>query len=257
MVDRYTAIPCGCGCEIHHKAVQGAPKAEEAVTRAIYEWGKAALMEGIKLFAASGEINISQLNTEELRQLLRVGLSEAMEAGAKKLVSDVQMPNAQYLTRDQAQRFVETYDFNLVKGVTETMIEQLQTAIKDELDKGTTINQLAQNLTDTVDNVSLKRAEVIARSETARAAQYGAIQQAGIVGFNTKRYLVSGNPCGLCQAASELMDNKDVPLASPFFNAGDTIMGTDGKEYRLKYPIFAASDMHPNCGCATTFGFGD
>lgn len=208
------------------------------------------------MVVAGEQLQIDKVSEKQLQEMMQNKLATAMESGAKVFMQDLQLPDSDLLTANQAQRFVNNYTFDLVVGITDTMVEQLRNAITEELDKGTTINQLQSKLAETVDNVALKRAEVIARTETARAAQYGAIEQARAVGFKNKKYLVSGNPCGLCEAADRLYQNKVVGIGEPFFTAGQQIEGTDGKTYTLKYDIFAASDMHPNCGCNTTFDFG-
>ena len=62
---------------------------------------------------------------------------------------------------------------------------------------------------------------------------------------------VRGNPCGLCEGAARGVEGKRVPIGEPFYPAGATIMGTDGKTYTTSMPIMVASEAHPNCSCGT------
>ena len=160
-------------------------------------------------------------------------------------------PDSEPLTSEAARQYIADYNFDLVKGVTETMADQMRTTIDAGLEQGKTINEIQQELTDKIPEVSLNRAEVIARTETSRAYQHGSLKQAEELGFDSKEWLLSGNPCGLCEGANNAVAGKKVPIGQPFFKAGDTIAGTDGKAYTMTRPVMTASDVHPQCGCTT------
>lgn len=242
-----------CGCGGHGTARKAEPTDESIegrIYRAVREWAADALRRGINAIGPDGAFDISALSSAELEGLLRSSISEAFRAGAVEMVAKYS-PGTAPLTSSVAQEYVKQYGFDLVKGVTETMANQMRTAIDAGIEQGKTIGEIQADLTANVPDVSANRAEVIARTETARAYQHGSLKQAEELGFDSKTWDLSGNPCGLCEGAAAAVAGKQVPIGEPFFRAGDTIAGTDGKTYTVGLPVMTASDIHPQCGCAT------
>jgi hypothetical protein len=242
-----------CGCAKHGTARKADPtdeSIEARIYRAVREWASDALRRGINAIGPDGSFDISALSSAELEGLLRSSISEAFRAGAVEMVAKYE-PGAAPLSSSVAQEYVKQYGFDLVKGVTDTMANQMRTAIDAGLEQGKTIAEIQADLTANVPDVSANRAEVIARTETARAYQHGSLKQAEELGFDSKTWDLSGNPCGLCEGAAAAVAGKKVPIAEPFFKAGETIVGTDGRTYTVGLPVMTASDIHPQCGCAT------
>jgi hypothetical protein len=246
-VPRWGALGCGCGCA---KKAGPVDEIEANVFRAVQEWATDALTRGIAGIGADGSFDISKLASAELEGVLRASITAAFNQGAVSFI-ETNGIDAEPLTSQAARDYVEGYTFELVKGVTETMADQMRTVISAGLEKGQTINEIQQELTDRVPDVSLARAETIARTETARAAQNGSLTQAEELGFEAKTWSLSGNPCGLCEGAAAALGGKQVPIGEPFFRAGDTIAGTDGKMYTMARDVRAACELHPNCSCSS------
>ena len=247
-VQRWGAF-CSCGCA--HKAADTSDPIEARIFRAVQDWANDALTRGIAGIGPDGSFDISKLASAELESVLRASITAAFNAGAVDMIDTVGV-DTEPLTSEAAREYVQGYTFELVKGVTETMADQMRTVIDDGLAKGATINEIQQQLTDRVPEVSLARAETIARTETARAFQNGSLAQAKELGFEGKEWLLSGNPCGLCEGAAAALQGVVTPIDEPFFPAGTTIVGTDGKVYTMSRPIMAACDLHPNCNCLHT-----
>lgn len=242
---------CGCGgCTTARKAEPTDDSIEGRIYRAVREWAADALRRGINGIGPDGSFDISSLSSAELEGLLRASITEAFRAGAVEIVAKYS-PGTTPLASSAAQEYVKQYGFDLVKGVTETMANQMRTAIDAGLEQGKTINEIQADLTANVPDVSATRAEVIARTETARAYQHGSIKQAEELGFDSKTWDLAGEPCGLCEGAAAALGGKPVPIGEPFFKAGETITGTDGRTYTVGIPVMAASDIHPQCRCAT------
>jgi hypothetical protein len=242
-----------CGCAKHGTARKADPtdeSIEARIYRAVREWASDALRRGINAIGPDGSFDISALSSAELEGLLRSSISEAFRAGAVEMVAKYE-PGAAPLSSSVAQEYVKQYGFDLVKGVTDTMANQMRTAIDAGLEQGKTIAEIQADLTANVPDVSANRAEVIARTETARAYQHGSLKQAEELGFDSKTWDLSGNPCGLCEGAKAALGNTPIPIGQPFFPAGSTIAGTDGRTYTVGLPVMTASDIHPQCGCAT------
>jgi len=236
-----------CGC----KAADPTDDAiEKQMVRAIQAWAEDAMKRGIGAIGHDGSFDISALSASELTSLVNQAVTAAFESGAMTFASEHGI-DAPPLTSQAAREYIKQYNFDLVKGVTQTMADQMRTTIDAGLEHGKTINEIQQELTDKVPEVSLARAETIARTETARAYQHGSLKQAEELGFDSKRWSLSGNPCGLCEGAAAASGAKKVPIGEPFFAAGETIAGTDGRTYTMTRPVYAASDLHPNCSCST------
>ena len=128
-----------------------------------------------------GSFDISKLASAELEKLRRASITAAFNAGAASFIEEAGL-DAEPLTSEAAREYVKGYTFELVKGVTETMADQMRTVIDDGLAKGQTINEIQQQLTDRVPDVSLARAETIPRTEHARAPAGGQPPQAEELG---------------------------------------------------------------------------
>jgi phage portal protein BeeE len=263
VVDRFDwegSAKCHCG-EVHTKAEDevesGKPmkKTEDKIREAVEKWAKEALLAGIASIRPDGTFDVSTLDPAALSSLMGASMNAAFEEGARAFIRNSGAVVDNPLSTNVAREYIQKYNFELVKGVTETMQNQLRTAIDKELAKGeagegTTINEVQQRLRDNVDEVSMNRAEVIARTETARAYAHGSMKQAEEIGYEYKFWSLGGNPCGLCQAAAAMYGPKNaIPITQPYFTPGSSIAGTDGKTYTIKRPIFAPSDVHPNCVC--------
>lgn len=260
---------CECGCATHTKAAaDSVSKAIEAAIRGVVEeWARAALISSIGEMSTADSFTIPDLNKNELRELLRESISEAFRAGAAVELGSPTAPllpaggtgtgftpgagQVTALSSQAAQDYINQYNYELVNGITDTMVEQMRTEMRAAMEEGNTLQEIQQRLADKVDDVSMTRAEVIARTETARAMQHGQVQQAKELGWAAKTWDVSVNPCGLCEAAADEFEGVDVPIDSTFYNIGDVVTGTDGKVYTIKYPVFVASELHPNCMCRT------
>jgi len=241
---------CGCGTSHRRKADSSAEAIQRMMEKLVARWGKDQMREVLDSLKPDGTFDVSLFNQAKLRELLQDTIAQAFADGSTAFFN-AQGVTGEALTGDAALKYVQRYNFDLVQGITDTMAEQLRTAIGKELEAGTTVNQMSQRLADEVDGISLQRAETIARTETSRAIQHGSMAQAEELGYQSKTWLLSGNYCGLCEGASRLLKGKKTKLTDPFFSAGQMIQGTDGVLYTLSRPVMVASDIHPNCGCTT------
>jgi len=247
-----------CSCGSRRKAADpDTERMQRTMQRLIERWGIEQMRQVLGALKPDGTFDVSLFNQQALRDVLQDTISEAFAEGSQAFFDAQGKPGQAALEGDAALKYVQRYNFDLVQGVTDTMAEQLRTVIGKELEAGTTVNQMAEKLSADVDNISLQRAETIARTETSRAIQHGSLAQAEELGYRYKSWLLSGNFCGLCEGASRALKGQQTKLKDPFFTAGQMIQGTDGVLYTLSRPVMVASDIHPNCGCTTIEEFGD
>jgi hypothetical protein len=230
-------------------------KMKRDIKRALEMWMQSAMLNAIGSLGMDGKFDESALDPKKLEEVTKQVIERAFEAGASARIEASGIRDVPPLSTNVARDYIAKYNFDLVQGVTNTMKEQLRNAIDRELVKGEklegfTLNQLQERITNEVANMPETRAEVVARTETARAYAHGSMKQAEELGFDKKYWSLGGNPCGLCQAAAaKYGQSNPIPIGEPYYRPGETIIGTDGKAYTVKMPIMAPSDVHPNCVC--------
>ena len=124
--------------------------------------------------------------------------------------------------------------------------------LKDKLDQGIREGQSIRELKNTISQVydysDETRAEMVARTETFRAANLATKQawkQSGVV-KTIKWYTAEDSlVCPLCAP----MDGKVVSVDDNFYNLGDTAQGNDGSTYDIDYSDVETPPLHPDCRC--------
>jgi len=240
-----------CGC-VTKADIDNTDDAVAARIRdAIKTWVETSLADQVRNIGADMVLTIDDLSRQQLGQAMRVGIEAAFNRGATEALQSMRITDVAPLQSDAARQYVEQYNFRLVRDVTDTMKNQLQTEISRGIEAGETRAEIQARLLERVDNMSETRANLIANTETPRAYQHGAIKQSEEVGITGKAWNLSGNPCGLCEGANNALAGKTVPIGQPFFAAGDVIMGTDGKSYVMGMNVNVAAEIHPRCRCGT------
>jgi hypothetical protein len=251
-VERWEWNGPACGCVTKAELPRTDDEVGNAIRDAIRVWVETQLAETVRNLGPDMVVRVDDLSRQQLADALKVGVEAAFNTGARNTLESMRLTDIQPLQSDAARQYVERYNFNLVRGVTDTMRNQLQTEISRGIEAGETRNEIQQRLLDRVDEMSLTRSRVIANTETPRAVQHGALQQSVEVGIRGKSWNISGNPCGLCQGADNALRGKVTPAGEPFFRAGEVINGTDGVTYTMTMDVMVAADIHPQCRCGTT-----
>ena len=97
------------------------------------------------------------------------------------------------------------------------------------------------------DEISANR---IARTESVRAYTDGQIEawrESGLI--TRKQWLLSPTSCEFCEIAAQEYGEQGVELDKPFFQKGDVIVATDGRELNLGYGDVSGPPLHPFCRC--------
>jgi HK97 family phage portal protein len=132
----------------------------------------------------------------------------------------------------------------------ETTLDQLKDVLGEKLTQegGTNLSEL----TDAVDGVysyaDERRAGLIAKTESFRAANLAnkdAWRLSGVV-KTVKWYTAEDEK--VCQFCQE-QDGKEISIDDNFYDAGDTIKGTDGGFMTANYGDIEAPPLHPDCRC--------
>jgi hypothetical protein len=241
-----------CTCDNHTKEAElarrpdGMNTAIEQMADDMARWYQSTLAAGI---TESGLVVTTQA-LAELDRVLDDGLARMYRQGYADTVQA--MPDADgvmptFDINDRARQYLMETKLELVRTIPETLKDEATRIIADGVGEGRTINEIRDGLSD-VGSVDAM-AERVARTETARAYQYGDMQGAEEMGgFKGRTWLLAGGPCPLCAAASEILAGKVVPFSEPFFKAGTTIAAADGA-VTLARDIWVPSELHPQCRC--------
>lgn len=117
-----------------------------------------------------------------------------------------------------------TRDLSGLKGITDEMSKQIMAEITDGMLRGDSMDKVAKAIDDRIDNIGRTRAEMLARTETMKAFNEGALTQYDKHGITEVEW-----------------------LAAPGERTCDECLSLDGQ----RFPIDGRPDcpVHPNCRC--------
>lgn len=250
-VQAVAKLTCTCD-QCHTKEAElarrpdGMNAAIEQMADDMARWYQATLAAGV----AEGGLVVSAQAMTELDQILDTGLARMYRQGYAETIQaapDADGAPPAFQINDRARQYLLDTKLELVRTIPETLKDQATRAIADGLGQGQTINEIRDKLAESGSVDAM--AERVARTETARAYQYGDMQGAEEAGgFKGRTWLLAGGPCPLCAAASSILAGKVVPFSEPFFPAGTTIAAADGA-VTLARDVWVPSELHPNCRC--------
>lgn len=165
----------------------------------------------------------------KIRDALRRSLEQSSSLGVTVALDTLQQVGIGFdwqLAHTEAARWASTYSYELVRGINSTTRGRLQVAIDEWFRNGDTLPQLRKELAPTFGR---KRANMIAATETTRAAREGSVigyEHSGVVG---EAEWVTVN------------DEKVCPVCGSLHGKRATLRGTfDGASY---------PPAHPGCRC--------
>jgi len=151
-------------------------------------------------------------------QTLMAGAEDASRLVGEEIIDIINLP--------QTRRWVERIAKEYAEEITDTTFEDLAALLKDGLEQGLGVYELGNNIEDYFSEIGSYRADMIARTETARAT----IESHAIIwdelGFEKAEWLLGPNPCEICQE----MEKREWLI----------------NEIRDEIPV------HPNCECDFT-----
>jgi HK97 family phage portal protein len=169
------------------------------------------------------------------------GITDMVRAGrGGTLMSALTDDVLKYLGRFQGKARVSIF---------ETVDNQVRNALIPGVEAGDSIDGLTQRLLDTMEKVTTYGAERIARTESARAyltSREESWQEIG--GVKEKRWLLSADPCPICQTMAEKYNRAAV--GQPFLAKGATITLLDGSLFTNDYADMDVPPAHPQCRCS-------
>lgn len=169
---------------------------------------------------------------------------EHLSAAAKDAGAELDVAFA--LDNEFAQRFVEQYTFPFAEALTQASQDRIREIILAGQRDGLTVAEMRDRLLEEFDDWSEARAERVARTETIRATNAGAVMAYQQVGVEMVEWLPAGDACPYCSA----LRGKRWATGGELFKLGDEWL-PDGVErpYRVNYEPIRHPPLHPNCRC--------
>lgn len=153
------------------------------------------------------------------------------------------------VTTDPAVEYLREHGAELIREINETTREKLRETLAEGFEAGESVPDLATRVEDVFKDATRNRAEMIARTESLRASNFGSVEayrQSGVV--EAEEWLTAKNDrvCPFCLE----MEGKVIGLDESFFDKGDSLT-VDGNT--LKFDMLAVEypPLHPNCACTT------
>jgi hypothetical protein len=149
----------------------------------------------------------------------------------------------------QVQRWLESYVAKFSEQVMQEAASVFMKSMEEGVAAGETIFELRKRTEQVFGKMRIHKSEMIARSESSRAAHQGMIQgwkESGVV--TAKVWRTQPGACQFCQP----MEGKVVELDSSFFEQGSVIPGNEGGQMKLDYEVVDGPPLHPNCECTVT-----
>lgn len=161
-----------------------------------------------------------------------------------------------FIERSSTGGFIRRLAKLFAKTQNEVTYERLHAAVKEGMDAGEGLAEIKKRLQNTFEGfVDSKRADAIARTETARLSHKATIEtwkESGLV--SAKIWDASNDACPFCLE----MHGKTIALDQNFFEKGDRLTVQHGEEedgspkfihLKFDYDSVIAPPLHPNCRC--------
>ena len=184
---------------------------------------------------------------ESLSAKTKTLLTALIEAEGVRILDMLDLGLTFDVTNPYVSGFIEQYAYRFSESLEDVNVALLRQTLSEGMAAGETIPQLMARVNETYDTFNKYRAEMIARTETSRAANQAALEgyrQSGVV---TRKIWLTAPGC--CDWCAEL-DGHVVALEENFYNEGDTATSADGRAMYVDYGDIDAPPLHPNCRCS-------
>lgn len=184
--------------------------------------------------------------TPEIVDLLR----DAVISGGHEALRKIQLDPATFTTESpNVSATLRKFGEQIKTQIVGSSIDRIRATLAEGVAAGESTADLATRVREG-GVFSASRAEMIARSESARAYGQGQIdawKESGIV--EGKQWLLAPEACEFCEAAAAIFEAKTIGLEEAFFKKGSMLRGSQGGVLTLDYADVDAPALHPNCRC--------
>ena len=191
---------------------------------------------------------------KELAKLSKKDMTKLVGAGGKRGMDQLGLGIAFEVDSPETQAFVKKHSFKFASAVNEETNNKLRLHFAQGLEAGETVVELRKRVMEKVfgPEITRNRAEMIARTESARAMMAGTEQawvSSGVV--VSKEWSGASDMCEFCQAMNAQFGpgTGGVGLGNTFVEQGTTVTGVDGGSLDTDYGAIDYPPIHPYCRC--------
>lgn len=177
---------------------------------------------------------LGYINSDILRDVIYSFISESYKKGLEE--AEITF-NQNFVPNNDTVQFLQKFGFDNVTKLTDDMKDALRKEISLGLMNHETIPQLKIRIMDVM-NTTIERAEMIVRTETVRAFNYGHYQAAKDSGLQLVKQWLAAEDERMCETCG-FLDGQTIEMNNKF-------KASDGKEY-------FSSPAHPNCRCRVLY----
>ena len=159
--------------------------------------------------------------------------------------------NQNILADESTQAALDRGISKMATSYNETTLDQLKSVLGEKLTQpgGTNLTELTEAVDGVYSYADEKRAAMIAKTESFRAANWAnkeAWRASGVV--KTIRFY-SAEDSKVCEFCAAMEEMGPIPINDNFVEAGDTIKGINGGLMTADYGDIEAPPIHPLCRC--------
>lgn len=165
--------------------------------------------------------------------------------------ADAAIALPEWIEDPEVLRAIEREQFRFARQINSTTANALREELLEGMENGETISQLSRRISGLAEEWQGTRAEMIARTETARAYSKGRIEAWSATGVvERKVWHAADDACPFCLK----MNGTECGLRDTFADKGDVLIAETDENYDLQMNIGYADvegpPLHPNCRCA-------
>ncbi len=191
---------------------------------------------------------------KELARFSKTDITRLVGAGGKRGMQQLGLGMTFDVDSPETQAFVKKHSFKFAQAVNKETNDKLRLHFAQGLEAGETVIELRQRVMEKVfgNEITKNRAEMIARTESARAMMAGTEQawkSSGVV--VSKEWNGASDMCEFCQAMNAQFGpgTGGISLGSSFIGGGEDVHGVDGGTMTMNYGAVSYPPIHPNCRC--------
>ena len=186
---------------------------------------------------------------------IRPGLEQIVKRNMRANITDVVIEGAEGtrttlgtgfgLTNDEAVQFASKYTSALAGEIAGNSIDTVRDIITDGIKQGRAVKDTRILLEEKFTDWSASRAEMVARTETLRAANMGSLEILRKGGVAYKQFIAAPDACSACLALADQVN----ALPEPYMAKGDSVTLEGGETIVNNYMHMPAPPIHPRCRC--------
>lgn len=182
--------------------------------------------------------------SEELAALLAPIVIELMQSQAQDVATFVN-GNLLEIT-PEIKNFVDSNMKQIAGLYNEDTIKALQKSINEGATQGESLVKIKKRVESVFSDAKGYRAERIARTESARHANYGAELSYKQSGYSSVKWITNPNACEFCRT----FEGQVRTIGGKYIGVGGVVTTESGNQMSIDYRDIEVPPLHPNCKCS-------